>query len=1015
MQSPSSPDFRALFESAPGLYLVLAADFTIVAVSDAYLRATMTNREAILGRDIFDVFPDNPADPHATGTRNLRASLQRVLKNRTADIMAVQKYDIRRPEAEGGGFEERYWSPVNSPVFDGERVRYLIHRVEDVTEFIRLKEQGVEQSKLTQELRTRAERMEAEIFRRAQQLQEVNAQLRVANEELARRDAERTSLYEQLRQHDELKTKFFSNVSHELRTPLSLILGPLDKILASEGVGAAEREQLDVARRNARLLLKHVNDLLDVAKLEADKMRIHYADVDLAALVRQTAGNFDGLAHDRGIAYAIDTPPTLEAQIDPDKIQRVLLNLLSNAFKFCPGGAGIRCSLRRDEHGTTAILTVSDSGPGIAADVRPMIFERFYQGEDSATRRVGGTGLGLAIAKDFVRLHGGAITVDETPGGGATFEASVPIHAPADASVDADPRRSFGAHPASDALLDLEPPVRVEHSAAAARNGPTLDDAPLVLVVEDNPDMNRFLSSSLAADYRVESAFDGREGLDKAFSLRPDLVITDLMMPEMNGAELLARLHADPDLRDTPVVILTAKADDESRVALLRAGASDYLMKPILLEELRQRVANLLAVKRGRDLLQQELMVKESDLVGMIKMLASRRREIEAARAEADAASRAKDDFITRLSYQIRTPLTPVVGWSRLLQSNALTPTQVAHALQVIDRNVQAQQRLVDEVLDVSRAITGDMHLTPRPVELSAVVVCAIQTVEPLAESRGVRVNVSVDGAAGAIVNGDPRRLNQIVRNLVTNAINTTPRGGHVDLELTATPDEAQIRITDSGHGIDPSLLPYVFEPFLEREETNRRRRKDLGLGLSIVRHLVELHGGTIGAANARDRGATFSITLPRVYAKTHDDSVETSKAPQNRESPRLDGLSVLVVDDEPDTRELIALLLEWSGSQVLTAESAATAVSVLKHSQPNVVITDIVMPGTDGVALMRALSEMPAAPPIIALTAYGSEDADAFLRDGFALYLSKPVEPDVLVRAVATLARGAAPNSPGL
>ncbi len=189
--SPQSPDFRALFESAPGLYLVLTPNLKIVAASDAYLRATMTKREEVLGRGIFEVFPDNPADPTATGVRNLNASLERVLRNKNPDAMAVQKYDIRRPEAKGGGFEERYWSPVNSPVFGpGGEVAYIIHRVEDVTEFVRLKQRGIEEEKLTQELRTRGEQMEAEIFLRAQEIQEANRKLREAEEALRQMNAE---------------------------------------------------------------------------------------------------------------------------------------------------------------------------------------------------------------------------------------------------------------------------------------------------------------------------------------------------------------------------------------------------------------------------------------------------------------------------------------------------------------------------------------------------------------------------------------------------------------------------------------------------------------------------------------------------------------------------------------------------------------------------------------------------------------------------------------------------------
>ena len=592
------PDFRALFESAPGAYLVLAPDppiFTIIGVSESYLRATKTTREAIIGRGIFEVFPDNPADPTASGVRNLRASLERVLTNRAPDAMAVQKYDIPRPESEGGGFEERYWSPLNSPVFtDGDRVAFIIHRVEDVTEFIRLKQQGIEQTKVMEALRTRSGEMEVEIYRRAQELQEANRQLREANEKLD--------------QVDQLKTEFFANVSHELRTPLALILGPAEQLLHSPMVTGTDRERVALIERNARLLLKHVNDLLDVSKLEAGKMDVAYADVDVAEWVRLGASYFDVLANEKQISFAVEAPQTLRAQVDPDKIMRVLVNLLSNAFKFTPSGGQVRCTLRAIAAADRVVLEVADSGPGIPAEERATVFERFRQLAGGSTRRFGGTGLGLAIARDFVGLHGGEISAGEGPEGGALFRVVLPAHAPGGADIRAMRADSLRV---DDAALATVQELR---SRAKPQPEPGKNGRPTVLVVEDHPEMNRFICETLASEYLTLSAFDGKEGLEKAIQLRPELIVSDVMMPEMSGDQLVREVRQHDELRSTALVLLTAKADDELRLQLLRDGAQDYIMKPFSGEELRVRAASLIAANRARSVLQRELESRQENL-----------------------------------------------------------------------------------------------------------------------------------------------------------------------------------------------------------------------------------------------------------------------------------------------------------------------------------------------------------------------------------------------------------------
>jgi PAS domain S-box-containing protein len=408
----------------------------------------------------------------------------------------------------------------------------------------------------------------------------------------ARREAEAAKQLAQRTQAlDELKTRFFASISHEFRTPLALILGPTEQLLQAPDTAAAVRRDLAVVQRNARTLLGLVDNLLDLAKLEAGRMTAAYAEADLAELARLVAGHFEVLCEDQRIAFAVEAPPRLPAQLDPEQIRRVLLNLLSNAFKFTPPGGRVRLVLREAQG--RARVEVADSGPGIPADQREAVFERFGPAAATEPRRHAGTGLGLAIVRDLVQLHGGTISIADAPEGGALIAVELPRAAPPGVAVrPADEQvyppalaRPLGALPALPALPAEAAPV------AAAGAGP------LVLVVEDNPEMSRFIARSLSERYRVVTAADGEAGLARAAALRPDLILCDLMMPELGGEQMVLEVRRRPELDATPIVVLSARADDEVRVRLLREGAQDYLTKPFSVEELRARVGNLVAHK----------------------------------------------------------------------------------------------------------------------------------------------------------------------------------------------------------------------------------------------------------------------------------------------------------------------------------------------------------------------------------------------------------------------------------
>ena len=532
-------DFRAVLEQAPWLYLILDPAFRIVAVSDAYLEATMTERARIIGRDIFDVFPDNPEDPGATGAKNLRASLERVRTRHRPDVMAVQKYDIRRPNGE---FEVRYWSPANKPVLDehGE-LRYIIHRVEDVTEFVEQLGHGVHPESLASELRERIARMEAEILHRSAQLQEANAELRAANA---------------------AKNDFLSRMSHELRTPLTAIAG-FSELLALDKLGPEQHESASTIQRASQHLLRLVDDVLDMARIEAGAMSISLEPVRMADVIAGAVELVGPLAERNDVELEVrPSPSELYVLADNQRLKQVLVNLIANGIKYNRAGGTVTISARTENE--AARVEVTDTGVGIEEHLIQKLFTPF---ERLSAAEVEGTGLGLSLSKAIVEGMAGKIGVRSVAGEGSTFWVSCRKAAP----------------PSPEDVGATEPSALAPRLYTGSRR---------LLYVEDTLTNIRFVEAVLRRRPSVEliPAMMGNLGIDLAREHRPDLILLDLHLPDLSGEEVLTRLRRLDETREIPVIVVTADATDAARTSAVEELADGFVTKPVGVEQLLELV-----------------------------------------------------------------------------------------------------------------------------------------------------------------------------------------------------------------------------------------------------------------------------------------------------------------------------------------------------------------------------------------------------------------------------------------
>jgi signal transduction histidine kinase len=819
-------DVRLLFEASPEVLLVLLPDsprYTMFAATNARLAATHTTREQTIGRSLFEVFPDNPDDPSATGMNNLRLSLERVLATKAPDTMAVQRYDIRGPD---GAFQTKYWSPKNIPVLSPTgQVLYILHRVEDVTELVQATELG-------EELRDKTRAMEREVIARSQELAVTNRELREANAKLGQLDA--------------AKTTFFSNVSHEFRTPLTLIMGPIEDAL-TQPARTLDEAGLRTVHRSAVRLLRLVNSLLDFARIEAGRLQLSFVRTDLSSLTADLASSFRSLTERAGLKLRVDCAPLEKpVYVDPAQWEKIVLNLISNAFKFTlEGEISVTVAAKNDQ----VEVTVRDTGTGIPARELPHIFERFRRVEGAKGRSFEGTGIGLSLVHELVRLHGGSISASSVEGGGSTFQITLPFgsaHLPQGAVTDSasvfnptdgspylvEASRWLGASWESDPAAAPMPETIVGVAAAAAAGAEADVKRARVLVAEDNRDMRDYLVRLLSTRWQVDAAEDGKVALDKAREQRPHLVLSDVMMPRLDGFGLLRELRSQPLTSSIPVVLLSARAGEEAIVQGLETGADDYLLKPFSARELLARVHTNLEMARLR------------------QQWAS---ELERANAELEA-------FSYSVSHDLRAPLRAIDGFSGLLQSEYADELdeqgqQYLHRVRTATRRMG---QLIDDLLSLSRITrTTVQRQLVNLTELAGNVLNELARREP---QRAVEFLVGDD----LTVTADPNLLAVLLENLLGNAWKFTSRQprARITVSMQQQDDEAVIVVQDNGAGFDMQYAKRLFSPFQRLHDQSQF--EGTGIGLATVQRIVARHRGRIWAEAQVDQGATFYFTLGR-------------------------------------------------------------------------------------------------------------------------------------------------------
>jgi signal transduction histidine kinase len=658
------------------------------------------------------------------------------------------------------------------------------------------------------------------------------------------------------------------------------MLGPLEDTLRhGDHLPSADRERLDLAYRNSLRLLRLVNTLLDFSRIEAGRIQASYEPIDLSALTADLASAFRAAVEAAGMKLIVDCPPLEEpAYVDREMWEKVVFNLLSNAFKFTFEGE-IEISLRTV--GDTFELAVRDTGTGIPPEEVPHLFERFHRVQGARGRTYEGTGIGLALVQELVKLHGGDVSVDSEVDRGSTFTVTIPrgsAHLPAE-RIGAERTLATtsvrGEAYVEEVLRWLPNRTRREDIARSESSGLgtewtdearslSLTPEPAVvatsgriLLADDNADMRDYVCRLLGQQYDVTAVGDGAEALRALRHERFDLVVADVMMPQMDGFALLAAVRADEQTRTLPVILLSARAGEEARVEGMEAGADDYLVKPFSARELLARVRAHLTIAHIRRGAEEALQVSyEAE---------------RAARAQAEAATADREQFLSIAAHELRTPITSQRGAAQILRreldrGKIPEPERMRRMVDIIDQGAEKLGRLVAQLLDVSRLSAGKLEISRENADLVALV----EQVAAQARATTREHDIKVRAPDELWADFDPLRIEQVVVNLVDNALKYGPEGGEVQIDVSVTGgSRIEVGVTDHGAGIPPEQRERIFERFYQVEES--AHTTGMGLGLYVSQEIAQLHGGGIRVEAPPGGGTRFVLSLPMTAPTTAD------------------------------------------------------------------------------------------------------------------------------------------------